>query len=223
MAHGAIITQTSVDDFLSRLASADATPGGGSAAAIMGAMGAALVAMVCRVTLARQGVDAMATSSLQALGDQADRLRTALISLVAEDVAVFDALILAYRLPKVTEQDQAGRSEAIQARLRDATEVPLRCARACAEVIHLAKQSAEAGSAVVISDAGAAALAAYAALRSAALNVYINVPSLRDKAYATAALAEIEELTDSCGRMNEAVMARLTPTPEPRQTQRENH
>ena len=169
MVHGAVITQASIDDFLSRLASADATPGGGSAAAIMGAMGAALVAMVCRVSLAKKRVDAKAADSLQALCDQADRLRTALTSLVAEDVAVFDALILAYRLPKVTEPDKAQRSEAIQARLRDATEVPIRCARACAEVIHLAERSAELGSAVVTSDAGAAGLAAYAARRCAAL------------------------------------------------------
>ena len=209
MVHSAVITQVSVDDFLSRLASADPTPGGGSAAAIMGAMGAALIAMVCRVTLAKNGDDAAAANSLHALCDQADRQRTALTSLVAEDIAVFDALVLAYRLPKVTEQEKAERSEAIQARLRDATEVPLRCARACAEVIHLAKQSAELGSAVVISDAGAAALAAYAALRSAALNVYINVPSLRDGTYAAAALTEIDALTGSGRRTNEAVVAEV--------------
>jgi formiminotetrahydrofolate cyclodeaminase len=213
MAHSAVITQTSVDDFLSRLASADPTPGGGSAAAIMGAMGAALVAMVCRITLAKKGVDATATNTLQALCDQADRLRTALTSLIAEDIAAFDALVLAYRLPRVSEQHRAARSEVIQAKLRDATEVPLRCARACAEVIHLAGRSAEVGSPAVISDAGAAGLAAYAALRSAALNVYINVPTLRDRAYATAALTEINALTESCGRMNEALVGRLTPSP----------
>jgi methenyltetrahydrofolate cyclohydrolase len=204
-----VITQTSVDDFLVRLASADPTPGGGSGAAIMGAMGAALIAMVCRVTLAKKGLDSAVADSLRALCDEADRLRTVLTSLVAEDVAVFDALMLAYRLPKATDQDKAERSDAIQARLHEATEAPLRCARACAEVIHLAQRSTAVGSPVVISDAGVAALAAYAALRSAALNVYINVPSLRDRAFATAALKEIEQLTDSSGRTNEAVVAEV--------------
>jgi methenyltetrahydrofolate cyclohydrolase len=206
MVASAAITQTSVNDFLGRLASADPTPGGGSGAAIMGAMGAALIAMVCRVTLAKKGLDATVANSLHALCDEAERLRTALTLLVAEDVAVFDALLLAYRLPKVTEQDKADRSGAIQGRLHDATEVPLRCARACAEVVHLALRSTGVGSPVVISDAGVAALAAHAALRSAALNVYVNVPSLRDRAFATAALAEIEQLTESSGRISEAVV-----------------
>ena len=209
MARSAVITQTSVDDFLTRLASAEPTPGGGSAAAIMAAMGAALIAMVCRVTLAKKGVNAEVANSLHALCDQADGLRTTLTSLVTEDVAVFDALVLAYRLPKATEQDKTERAAAIQTRLRDATEVPLRCARACAEVISLAERSAELGSAAVVSDAGAAALAAYAALRSAALNVYINAPSLRDGSYATAALTEIEALTESCGRRIEAVVGEV--------------
>jgi len=209
MVPSAVITQTSVEEFLGRLASADPTPGGGSAAAIMGAMGAALIAMVCRVTLAKKALDSAAANSLSTLCDEADTLRTALTSLVAEDVAVFDALVLAYRLPKVSDQDKAERSDAIQARLRDATEAPLRCARACAEVVHLAHKSTEVGSPVVISDAGVAALAALAALRSAALNVYINVPSLRDRAFATAALTEIERLTDSSGRISEAVIAKV--------------
>lgn len=207
MVSGAAITQTSIDGFLSRLASADPTPGGGSAAAIMGAMGAALIAMVCRVTLARRGLDAEAAIALQALCDEAEGLRTVLTSMIAEDIAVFDALVLAYRLPKITEKDQAERSLAIQGRLRDASEVPLRCARACADVIRLAQKSIELGSPAVISDAGVAALAAFAALRSAALNVYINVPSLRDRAFAAAALTEIERLTDSAGQINEAVAA----------------
>lgn len=207
MTEFAVITSASVEAFLDRLASADPTPGGGSAAAIMGAMGAALIAMVCRVSLGKKGVDANAEQALTSLCEESDRLRSALTAMVAEDVAVFEALMLAYRLPKATEQDRAGRSAEIQRRLRVATEVPLNCARASAEVIHLARRAAELGSTSVVSDAGVGSLAAYAALRSAALNVHINVPNLHDKIFAAAALNEIETLSESCGLTDKAVYA----------------
>jgi formiminotetrahydrofolate cyclodeaminase len=111
----------------------------------------------------------------------------------------------AYRLPKGSEEEKLRRSEAIQASLRAATETPLACARACAEVIALSRRAGEKGYAGVISDAGVGVLAANSALRSAALNVYINAPSLKDRAYAQAAGAEIEKLLDDAARESEAV------------------
>ena len=199
-----MITQRPVETFLNELASAAPTPGGGSAAAIMGAMGAALLSMVCNVTLGKKGQEAV-ESDMRAVRDETERLRARLTAMVAEDIAAFDGLMAAYRLPKTSDEEKSRRAEAIQLNLRAATETPLACARACAEVVMLARPAAEKGFAGVVSDAGVGVLAAHSALRSAALNVYINAPSLKDRAYATAATTEVEALIERCARESEAV------------------
>jgi formiminotetrahydrofolate cyclodeaminase len=195
-----------MERFLDDLASGAPTPGGGSAAAIIGAMGAALVSMVCSVTLGKKGLEAVAPE-MKTVREQSEKLRLRLTAMVAEDVAAFDALMAAYRLPKASEVDKTRRAEAIQSNLRAATETPLDCARACAQVIGLAQRAGENGYSGVISDAGVGVLAAHTALRSAALNVYINAPSLQDREFAQQALAEVHELLEAGGRRSEAVYA----------------
>jgi methenyltetrahydrofolate cyclohydrolase len=198
------VIQRPLGTFLDELASGAPTPGGGSAAAIMGAIGAALVSMVCNVTIGKKGHEAV-ESEMKSVRDESEKLRLRLTALVAEDVAAFDALMAAYRLPKSSEEDKSRRAAAIQSSLLGATEAPLACARACAEVIALSRRAGEKGYAGVISDAGVGVLAANTALRSAALNVYINAPSLKDRAFADAATAELEQLLDDCARESELV------------------
>jgi len=199
-----VITQRPIGIFLDELASGAPTPGGGSAAAIIGAMGAALVSMVCNVTIGKKGHEAV-ESEMKSVRDESEKLRLRLTALIAEDVAAFDALMAAYRLPKSNEEDKSRRAAAIQSSLLGATETPLKCARACAEVVALSRRAGEKGYAGVISDAGVGVLAANTALRSAALNVYINAPSLKDRAFADAATAELEKLLDDCARESELV------------------
>jgi formiminotetrahydrofolate cyclodeaminase len=201
-----MITQRSIDEFLDRLASADPTPGGGSAAAIMGAMGAALVSMVCNVSIGKKGYES-AEPEFRAVLAKSEALRHRLAGMVAEDVAAFDGLMAAYKLPKTSEDDKARRADAIQASLRRATEVPLECARACAEVIELARRAADHGYRHVISDAGVGVAAADAALRSAALNVIINAPSLKDRRFADQAIEEVDRLAQSSSAASARVYA----------------
>jgi formiminotetrahydrofolate cyclodeaminase len=201
-----VITESSIERFLDDLASAAPTPGGGSAAAIIGAMGAALVSMVCSVTIGKKGLEAV-EPQMKTVREQSEKLRLRLTAMVAEDVAAFDGLMAAYRLPKLSEADQSRRAAAIQSTLRAATETPLDCARACAQVIGLAQRAGEHGYTGVISDAGVAVLAAYTALRSAALNVYINAPALQNREFAQQAIAEVEQLLEAGGRRSEAVYA----------------
>jgi methenyltetrahydrofolate cyclohydrolase len=203
-----MITQLSVEKLLDDLASAAPTPGGGSAAAIMGAMGAALISMVCNVTLGKKGQEA-AAAEMQAVRAESEKLRARLTAMVADDVAAFDGLMAAYRLPKATEDEKLLRAKAIQHSLRSATETPLDCARACAEVIALSQRAAEHGFAGVISDAGVGVLAANTALRSAALNVYINVPSLKDRVFADQAVAEMEQMQQTSAQITESVFSRV--------------
>jgi len=199
-----MISQNSIEGFLGDLASGSPTPGGGSAAAIMGAMGAALVSMVCNVTIGKKGYEA-AEAEMRAVLTESERLRLRLTAMVAEDIAAFDGLLAGYKLPKSNDEEKSRRAAAIQAGLRRATEVPLDCARVCAEVIVLSRRASEQGYLGVISDGGVGVLAAYTGLRSAALNVYINAPSLKDRGFADQAIAELQKLVESCAVESEAV------------------
>jgi len=198
-----MMSQSSIDQFLDRLASGDPTPGGGSAAAIMGAMGAALVSMVCNVSFGKKGYEA-AEPELRNMLMKSEALRVRLTAMVAEDIAAFDGLMAAYKLPKSSDEEKSRRAETIQASLERATLVPLECARACAEVVDMARRAAELGYKHVISDVGVGVAAADAALRSAALNVFINAPALKDRRFASGALEEVERLAKTSAAESEA-------------------
>ena len=184
------IKDKSIQLFLDELASKSATPGGGSVSALMGAQSAALTSMVCNLTIGKPKY-AEVEAEMQALLQKSEALREKLTGLIKADVDVFNRLMAAYGLPKETDEDKAARTEAIQTVLKAATEVPLECARACAEAIELSRCAANKGSLGVISDAGAATMAGYGGLKSAALNVYINTGSLKDRQFAEAKLAEL--------------------------------
>jgi len=189
------IKDASIEEFLEGLASKSATPGGGSAAAIMGAMGAALVSMVCNLTVGKKNYESV-SEEMAALLPRLEDLRHRLIDMVAADVDAFDQVMAAYGLPKETDADKKSRSAAIQEALQNATRVPLQCAHACVEIIKLSLIAAEKGNKNVISDAGVAVVAAHAALRSAALNVQVNIGTIKDEAFVTHAGRELENLMD---------------------------
>jgi formiminotetrahydrofolate cyclodeaminase len=201
-----MMTDTTLEDFLSALASRAPTPGGGSAAALIGAMGAGLISMVCNVTLGKKGMEDVA-EEMHRVCAASESLRLRLTSMIDADIAAFDGLMGAYRLPKGTDAETAQRAAAIQASLVAATQTPLDCARACADVIKLSRSAAQHGYVGVISDAGVGVLAAQTALRSAALNVEINAPLLADRAFAAQASAQVEELIKEGARESEAVFA----------------
>jgi methenyltetrahydrofolate cyclohydrolase len=185
------IKDKSVQLFMDELASKAATPGGGSAAAVMGAQAAALVSMVCNLTIGKPKY-AEVEVEMQALQKKSEALRENLMGMIKADVDVFNRLMATYALPKDSDEEKSVRSSAIQVVLKEATDVPLACAHACAEAIGLSRIAAEKGNLGVISDAGVAVMAAYAGLKSAALNVYINTGSLKDRVFAEAKLAELE-------------------------------
>jgi methenyltetrahydrofolate cyclohydrolase len=198
------IKDQTITYFLDELASKSATPGGGSAAALMGAQGAALVSMVCNLTIGKPKF-AEVEAELQAVLVKAEALRSQLTGLIQADIDVFNRLMSKYAMPKDTEDDKASRSAAIQEVLKDAIEVPMQCVHACAEVIRLSKVSADLGNPSAVSDAGAAVMAAYGGLKTSALNVYINVASLKDKTYADAKLTELEQAIEDIEKLVESV------------------
>jgi methenyltetrahydrofolate cyclohydrolase len=187
------IKDTEIEQFLAALASQSATPGGGSAAAIIGAMGAALVSMVCNLTIGKKKY-AEVEGEMKDVLAKSEALRVKLIGMIEDDVKAFDAVMGAYGMPKESDADKAKRDQAIQAALKLATDVPMACARAARQVIDIAATASDKGNLNVISDAGVGVLAGYAALRSAALNVFTNARMITDKTFAEAKLKELNEL-----------------------------
>lgn len=187
-------SDVTVSEFLDRLASPAPAPGGGSAAAFSGALGAALVAMVCRLTVGRKGYEDV-TPELEAIIPRAEEKRRILLKLIDEDAAAYDQVIAKYKLPKETEEQKAGRTREVQTALKTAAEVPLQIASACASVLDMVLPVAAKGNKNAESDAGAAALLAEAGLRAAAMNVEINLGLIKDPAYVRDVRARLEPLT----------------------------
>jgi glutamate formiminotransferase/formiminotetrahydrofolate cyclodeaminase len=166
------------------LASSAATPGGGCASALSGALAASLAAMVARNTAASEKF-ADHADEMNQVAAEADGLRSELLSLVDADAEAFAQVMAAFRMAKETPQEQAARSQAIQAGYKAAVEPPLLVCTQSVRVLELALQVAELGNPNTVSDAGVAALLAAAALEGGALNVQINLGSIKDEAFRT--------------------------------------
>jgi formiminotetrahydrofolate cyclodeaminase len=183
-----------VGQFLDELASSAPTPGGGSVAALNGAMAAGLIVMVCDLTIGKRQY-AEFEGEAQSLRSQAELLRIDLQTLAQADVDVFNNLLAAYRLPRTTDADAASRRAAIQKVTRQAAEIPLRVARTAAAVLPLCAPLARHGSRNAVSDVGVAALLVQAVVPSALLNVEINLAALEDQMFVRQVRAQVEDLT----------------------------
>lgn len=179
------LTQLSCEDFLNRLASKAPAPGGGGAAALVGAAGVALGNMVGDLTTGKKKYAAVEEEILM-LNARAEALRKRLEALVQADADAFTPLAAAYGLPRETPEQQARKAAVLAEALDGACAVPLDIMDACCEGIRLAADYAEKGSVLALSDAGCAALFCKAALQASALNVAINTKLMTDRAHAAA-------------------------------------
>lgn len=195
-----------ITDFLDALASAEPVPGGGSGAALGGALAAALVSMVCNLTLGKKGYEAAQEAMADVLA-RSEALRAELAQLLEADTQVYSRVMAAYRLPRKAVEEKAAREEAIQAALIEASEAPLTIAARCAEVVELALPVAELGNRWAVSDAGVGALLAEACMQAALLNVAINLASISDAAYVQAARERMATLTAGKAEAKARVMA----------------
>lgn len=182
------LSHLSLEELAARVGSEDPTPGGGSVSALVGSLGAALGAMVWRLTRAKASGDLPEERLADLIADLSGA-GAALVANVDRDAASYDGVIAALRLPKGTDEEKAARRAAIEEATRAATEVPLETARLCAEVMRGCLDAARLGHAGAVTDAGVGLLVAYAGLNGALYNVEINLGGLSDLAY-TAAVAE---------------------------------
>ena len=169
----------SIKSFLESLASNRPTPGGGSVAALSGALAASLILMVCHLTRDKEKA-APHKQALNKIKEETARLQSELLAAIDKDIEAYQAVITCYRLPKESETDKKKRTEALQAAFVQAVEVPYKTASTCNRLLELCKPVAKIGNPNAISDIAVAAYLADAAVQSALYNVKINCNQIID-------------------------------------------
>ncbi len=202
---GVRLTAMSCRGFAEETASESPAPGGGSVAAYMGALGAALGTMVANLSAHKSGWDERWKEFSDA-ADAGQALMQRLLSLVDEDTAAFNRIKAAMSLPKGTDSEKEQRAAAIEAATLYASQVPLKTARAAAEAFPLLRAMASDGNPASVTDAGVGALAARAAVRGAALNVRINAAGLADRAAADELIASARALEAEAAAAEEEIL-----------------
>ncbi len=187
--------------FSDDLASSAAVPGGGSAAAYSGAMGAALAAMVGRIAERKETSEATTT-----LIAEADNLRADFIRLVDDDSAAYARVSEAMKLPKANPEEKTARTERMQSALLAASRVPLEVAKTSRRLMDLCERTVQRAASATVSDVGVGALMAETALRGAALNVMINLASVKDAAQVKALSEDLDRAVDGA----DAQLKRIT-------------
>ncbi len=196
----------SCKDFTIETASESPAPGGGSIAACMGALGAALGTMVANLSAHKAGWDER-WEEFSNRAEQGQSLLEELLHLVDEDTAAFNRIMEVFAMPKSTDEEKAARSEALEAATLYATQVPLRTMKTAAQVFDLVEAMAAKGNPNSVSDAGVGALAARSAVLGACLNVKINAAGLKNRTTAEALIAEAETLATEASRREKEVLA----------------
>jgi len=196
-----LLARMTLEGFLDVLGSDAPTPGGGAAGAISGAVGAALIAMVGRLTVGKPGFEDV-DDRMQALIQSADAARGAFLDLADRDAHAFDAVMAAFKMPKETDEDKAARSAAIQSGYEHAASVPLEIARAAVDLMELAEDATAFGNPKAASDGLSGAAHLYCAVMCAIANVEINAVSLKDEARRSMLLDEVAALR---GRADQSV------------------
>ena len=174
--------ETTIDRFLTELSSDAPTPGGGSVAALSGAMAASLVSMVCNLAIGKEKF-AQHEQEIEAILKEALNLRQELMNAVDEDIQAYKAVVGCYRLPKSTQEEKSRRKEQLQTALKQANEVPYRTAESCYRVLELNRRLPQIGNPNAVSDVAVSAQLAEAALQSALYNVDINCNYIKDDSY----------------------------------------
>jgi formiminotetrahydrofolate cyclodeaminase len=191
--------------FLDKLASKSPEPGGGSVAALTGSLGAGLVSMVCSLTLGKEKYKDV-QPQVEALIKESEKLRIEMQDLIQKDTEVYGGLSEVYKMPKNTDAEKAARTAKMQEALKKACQVPFEIGLKSLEVAKLAQRAAEIGNVAAVSDAGVAVLLAQACAQSAALNVKINVNSIKDDAYNKETWSKMETVLKQVAALEKTVM-----------------
>jgi formiminotetrahydrofolate cyclodeaminase len=202
------VEEETIGRFLAALASGEPVPGGGAAAALQAALGAALVSMVCNLTIGREKYREHEATMVQTLRE-AEELRARALELAAADAESFKAVGAAYGLPRTSDEEKAARQAAVQSALKGASAAPLQTVALAAAIVELCAHIVDISNVNVISDVGVGVLSAQAALDSAALNVKINLAAIKDDAFKATTAAEMNRHLESARPLAGQVMERV--------------
>jgi glutamate formiminotransferase/formiminotetrahydrofolate cyclodeaminase len=197
------LLKMTLHEFCNDTASESPTPGGGSVAALMGALGASLGGMVANLSAGKRGWDDK-LSYFSEWAVKAQKLKDELLALVDEDATAFEKVMDAFALPKDSADEKKTRSAAIEEATKHAAEIPLKVMETASQSYQLLSEMAEKGNPASISDVGVGILAVRACIGGAALNVRINLSQLKDEKFTSALLKKVQEISaDSDARFKE--------------------
>lgn len=177
-----MLKSKTVNDFLQELGSASPTPGGGTAAALAGALASSLCTMVASLTLGRDRFKD-AWQEMEVAVEKGHALTATLVELMDQDAESYNAVMTALKMPKSTEEEKGLREERMQESLKEACKVPLKTVQTVAEVGHLMESVLFKGNTNAVTDAGSAGRLAWAAAHAAAYNVEVNLKAVKDTAF----------------------------------------
>lgn len=198
-----------LSEFTQRTASKESVPGGGSVAALAGAIAAALSGMVASLTVDKKGYEQHRPEMLN-LFEKAETLRERLLDDIQRDCTSFDAYISALALPKETEPQKQARSAALQQALKDASAVPLGVAQTALEIMPLAKIAVQYGNTNTVTDGVISAMMARTAVLSALCNVKINLRSIKDSDFVSKTAHHVQKLEQAAIKMEKDILADVT-------------
>ena len=190
---GKMLRTKTIDEFVNVLATSAPTPGGGSVAALDGALGVALLEMVCDLTVGKEKYREV-WPDIEEIKSKLEPIRDELVASIDKDAEAFDMVTAAYKNPKSTPEEKALRKEAIQEALKAAADIPKSTAKLIHDALKLAMEVAEKGNPNVVSDAGVAAACLKSGLLSSIMNVAINMNGIKDEAYNAQLRKEIDFL-----------------------------
>lgn len=189
-----MLINMALDDYINETASGSPAPGGGSVSSLTAALGSALASMVGEITV-KKDIDDQKKAKMQGMIKICHDLIKDFKEGVDADTEVFNKVMAAYKLPKITDDEKKSRSAAIQAALKDATELPYNTAVLCIDLMNMAVDMLREGNVNAASDASVAGFLGYAALNGALFNVRININSIKDKEFVEEMRGRIESLS----------------------------
>jgi len=203
-----MLAKMTVEDFLSDLSSSLPAPGGGAAAALAAAMGAALISMVCNLTIGKKQYEQYEAEMIQ-VRQRAQKLKDEVLLLMDADARAFSELMQSFKLPANTDGEKEKRTEQIQAKTRQAAEVPAKIAASCLEIAALADQIAGKANKNLESDIKVGIDMAEAGLNSAITNIKVNLPGIKDQGYVAEKQALMNKMTSEFSRWKLSVASKL--------------
>lgn len=195
-----MLVDLNVKEFVETTASNEPVPGGGSVAALSGALGAALAGMVANLTVGKKKYVEV-EEEMKTLALEAEKLHKKLVDLIDKDAVSFDDVMKAFKMPKESDEEKAERTAEIQKGMKYAASVPMETAETAFEIMALAQAAVERGNSNAVTDGAVAAMMGRTAVLSALMNVRINLGSINDEAF-------VSEMAKKCDELEKAVQAK---------------